>query len=216
MKDKICPVCNNHSHYQFTKKNSNYFQCTSCRMLFCDEIDQEGLVGGGAHEERNTIQNTLRVNRINEMVVGSRKEDVHILDFGCGFGRLVDDLKDNDYINTIGYDSYNPDFSKLPPINKFHIVTMVEVVEHIPPNFMELDFINKCLLPEGALYIETSFINIAEQEGIPLNEFFYVNPDAGHSSIHSHHSLDLLLCSKGFMPAQHFDRNCRLYTKNKK
>lgn len=217
MKERTCPVCSNHSHYIFTKLNTHYFKCTSCRFLFCDELSQIGLVGGEHEIGRNESQNELRINRINELTVGSKKEDVHIMDFGAGSGYLVRDLKDAGYPNVIPYDAYNPEFSSLPPFNKFHLVTMVEVVEHIPPNFFELDFINKCLLPGGILYLETSFVDIAEELNIPLSEFFYANPAAGHSSIHSHHSLDLLLCSKNFMPIQHINKNVRLFRKvNKK
>ena len=61
--------------------------------------------------------------------------------------------------------------------------------------------------------VETSFVDIAAQEGIELEDFFYIEPSVGHSTIFSHHGLDLLMATKGLPPLQHFNRNVRLFYK---
>lgn len=210
---KTCIICGNEAHHRLTKLGNDYYQCWSCRTLFSGPIDQEGMVGGEHEEGRNIEQNHLRINRVNEMTLGLKKEDVHILDFGCGHGMFVSDLKKAGYANAVGYDAYNDYYSRLPETNKFSIVTMTEVIEHISHPFAELKWIHKALVPGGCLMIETSFVNIAEQENIPLSDFFYIAPQNGHCTIFSHHGLDLLMALYGFIPRQHFNRHVRLYQK---
>lgn len=210
---RICIICNNESPVRLKRENTKYYQCDSCRTLFSDPIDQEGMVGGEHEEGRNIEQNHLRIDRINEMLLGSRKEDAFIMDFGCGHGLFVADLIKAGYNNTVGYDAFNEQYSRLPETNKFHIVNMTEVIEHTSHPFVELDWIYKALKPGGCVMIETSFVNIADQEKIPLEDFFYIAPQNGHSTIFSHHGLDLLMSFKGFVPRQHFNRHVRLYMK---
>lgn len=215
MKEKICPICNNHSNFRLRKSTSDYYQCSSCRMLYCDPIDQTDMVGGEHEIGRNESQNSLRITRINEMTLGAKKDSINILDFGAGHGYFVRDLINAGYKNVTAYDAYNEEFSMLPEKNKYHIVTMTEVIEHIPSPFLELDVINRSLLDGGILTVETSFVNVADEDGIPLDDFFYIAPQNGHSTIHSHHSMDLLMMQKGFIPVEHINRHVRNYRKIK-
>jgi len=164
---------------------------------------------------RNQLENAIRIGRINEMFMGLAKSDVNVLDFGCGHGYLLKDLKDAGY-NCDGYDAYNEEFSILPPKEKYQIVTAVEVIEHCSFPFAELEVIRRSLADFGIVMFETSFVDIAAEENIPLEEFFYIEPSVGHATIFSHHGLDVLMCRRGFKPLQHFNRNVRLYQKQKK
>lgn len=213
MKEKICTVCGNHANYKFKKSNVDYFQCSSCRMIFCDYIEQDGLVGGGAHEERNTIQNPIRIERINNLTKGVKREDVFILDWGAGFGRLVNDLKDAGYINTFGFDPYTEDFWRLPYEYKFDIIVSVECLEHLGAPFVEFDAMLRVLKPGGIVYLESGFLNAAWEDGIKDEDNPYINTDAGHCTIHTHHSIDVLMLRKGFEPRQHVNRHCRIFQK---
>jgi len=211
---KNCPICNNPAPLRIVKQNTEYCQCESCKVVFSDPIDQTGLVGGQHHEGRNVTQNPIRIDRIATMTNGIKKEDVHVLDFGCGYGWLVNDLNKAGY-NAVGYDAYNEDFIKLPEKNKFHVVTCVECIEHCSSPFMELDVINRSLVMGGLAYFETGFLDVAKRDNVELEDYVYLAPEAGHSTIFSHHSFDLLMCMKGFIPKRHFDDNCRLYVKFK-
>jgi 2-polyprenyl-3-methyl-5-hydroxy-6-metoxy-1,4-benzoquinol methylase len=211
--EKACPVCNNHAHYMFTKLGNDYYQCSSCNILFCEPIDQDGMVGGEHEEGRNESQNHLRKARIEDMIVPAKKDDIHILDFGCGHGLFLKDLKAAGFKNVSGYDAYHPEFCLLPERNKYHVAVMTEVIEHISYPFVELDVINRSLIMGGIVMVETSFVDIAAEENISLEDFFYVAPQNGHCTIHSHHSLDVLMTMKGFVPVQHIDRNVRNYKK---
>lgn len=210
---KTCVVCNNDALFRLKKGATNYFQCVSCGTLFSDPIDQDGMVGGEYEVGRNTEQNYLRIARVEKMTEGLRRDDVNILDFGCGHGLFVEDLKRAGFKNTVGYDAFHDEFMTLPKTNQFHVVIMTEVVEHTSFPFIELQWINKALVPGGCVMIETSFVDVAEQEKIPLEDFFYIAPQNGHSTIFSHHGLDLLMSFKGFVPRKHFNRHVRLYQK---
>lgn len=212
-KEKLrwCPLCRNIAPFRLTKINTDYFQCVACRTLFSDPLDNEDKIGGVAEVERNEKENHERIARVKralrDVVEGPR-----ILDFGCGHGLLVKDLKEVGY-NADGYDCYNPEFAKLPGHNLYEVVTAIEVIEHTSPPYFELDVIFRALRPGGMLIVETSFVDIAEMEGIELEDFHYVSPEAGHSTIFSHHGMDVLMVLKGFIPAPHWNRHVRSYTK---
>jgi len=213
MSDKKCPVCTNAAFPRLKKGIVDYWQCSNCQMVFSDALNNENMVGGGNEVPRNVEQNHLRIGRIDEMVLGMKKEEVNILDFGCGTGYLIEDLKKAGFVNTDGYDAYSDKFSRLPEKDKYHIITCVECIEHTSAPYIEIDVMHRSLKKGGCVYFETSFTNIAEQENIPLDDFFYIDPSVGHSTIFSHHALDLLMSQKGFRPLQHFNRHVRLYMK---
>lgn len=209
---KICPACNNHAHFRLDRSGVHYFQCTSCRTLFSEPLDNSNMVGGGNEVARNVEQNHLRIERIKNAVMGIKKEDVRILDFGCGHFMLGNDLLKEGY-HCDGYDAFNEEYSKLPEKNKYHVVTAIEVIEHTSYPFVELDVIHRSLVNGGLIMLETSFIEIAQMDGIELDDFFYIDPSVGHSTIFSHHGLDVLMCLKGFAPTSHWNRHVRAYKK---
>lgn len=211
--DRICPVCNNMAPFRLSKQNVAYHQCESCRTLFSEPLSQDGLVGG-QHEEGRALQNDIRLDRIKTMTNGMKKEDVQILDFGCGNFLLGKYLQNEGY-NVTGFDAYHPDYNRLPEKNRYHICLCIECIEHTSAPFIELDVMNRSLVDGGLCYFESGYVNIADRDGIELENYLYVNPDAGHATVFSHHGLDLLLQIKGFIPKRHFDFNTRLYRKIK-
>lgn len=211
---KYCPICNNESPKLFTKLNVDYYKCNNCQTIYSAPLNNENLVGGAFEVDRNEKQNHLRIERIDKIVnVIPSKDLVNILDFGCGHGMFIDDLKKSGYTNVDGYDAFYEPYSKLPKTNFYHVVSMVECIEHTSPPFVELDVIFRSLVNGGCLMIETSFTDVAFEDNIPLEDFFYISPQAGHSTIFSHHGLDLLMSLKGFIVKPHFDRHVRLYQK---
>jgi len=214
IRPRTCPICNNEAPHRLTKGHTLYYQCESCRTLFSDPINQEGMVGGEHEIPRNVEQNHIRIDRVAKQMVGFKKEEFNILDFGAGHGMLMKDFRDAGY-NCDAYDAYNPEFSRLPEKNKYHIVTMVEIIEHTSSPFIELDVVNRSLVMGGIVTIETGFWNISVEDCIPIEDYVYIAPHCGHATIFSHHGLDLLMYIKGFMPRRHWDRNCRNFQKIK-
>ncbi len=207
-----CPACQSNSEILFNKQGYDYYQCQTCKTVFIPGgLDQINYPVGGEHEEgRNEKENHLRMDRFVALVGKYAK----ILDWGAGHGLLVKDCKERG-LDAVGYDKYNPDFDKLPD-GKFHLISLVEVVEHLHSGFPEIETIYDKLVEGGIVYFETSFPDVAEQEGIPLNEFFYFSPQHGHCTVFSHAGLDIMMKAKGFSPLEHIDRNTRIYKKTGK
>jgi len=210
-----CPICSNEPNHFFHKGHILYSQCANCKTVFCEALDQEGLVGGSYEVERNEKENYLRIERIEQIRVKMDvpKEEFRILDFGCGNFLLGNDLIKYGYKHVDGYDPYTEKYNRLPQKDSYHIITCIECIEHTSSPYREIDVMYKALVNYGCVIFETSFTNVAEEEGIPIDTFFYVAPEAGHSTFFSHHGLDLLMALKSFIPRQHFNRHCRTYQK---
>jgi SAM-dependent methyltransferase len=182
------------------KNGTEYFQDDN-GIIFCEPLNQDQMVGGGCEQVRNEKQNYLRLDRVFRL-----KDNANVLDFGCGNGMLVKDMKTVG-IKCTGYDKFNPKFKKLPKKETFDIVIMVEVIEHLNEPFAELDMIYQSLVKGGVVMIETSFTDWLTLEDS------YIEPSVGHSTIFSHRGLTELMASKGFTEGGHFDRNVRIYKK---
>lgn len=186
-----------------TKSGHEYF-VDNYGTIFCDAIDQSNMVGGGNEEPRNEIENPIRLERIKEMLVG--KEDAIVLDFGCGHGMFVNFLLENGIVAE-GYDKFNPEYHREGVENKYDVVTLVEVVEHLAQPFEEIQDIFMSLKPNGILYVETSF-----SDWLTLNDA-YIEPACGHNTVFSHEGLTAMMLSKGFIEGNHLNRNVRIYIK---
>jgi SAM-dependent methyltransferase len=182
------------------KNGTEYFQDDN-GIIFCEPLNQDQMVGGGCEQVRNEMQNHLRLDRVFRL-----KDNANVLDFGCGNGLLIRDMKAVG-IKCTGYDKFNPKFKKLPKKETFDIVIMVEVIEHLNEPFAELDLIYQSLVKGGVVMIETSFTDWLTLEDS------YIEPTVGHSTIFSHRGLTELMASKGFTEGGHFDRNVRIYKK---
>lgn len=206
LKKMNCTICDSPSSIIFNKKGYDYYECSHCKSIFVPEgIDQSNMVGGQHEVGRNEKENSVRIERFKELVgkYGS------IWDFGCGHAYLVKDCL-NEGLDAEGYDKFNPELDKLPT-RKFNLCSMVEVIEHTHAPFNELSVIHDRLLPNGVLLVETSFTDVAVQENIPMDEFFYISAEHGHCTIFSHYGLDILMKKKGFKVLPPINRNVRLY-----
>lgn len=201
-----CIICGDSVNYFFNKGFIRYNQCGTCKTLFSLPLSNDNMVGGSQEEDRNKIHNSERINRIKNLLGGKK-----VLDYGCGNGMLLEDMKAAG-LDCYGYDKFNPGFDKITESN-YDVITMIEVIEHLSSPFKEIDEVYSLLKPGGFLYVETSFTDIAKERGIELQDFEYVNPNLGHSTIFSHKGLDILMLKKGFTPTSHININVRVYKK---
>lgn len=213
MSDKNCPICNNSLVLRVSKGAIDYSQCVNCGTLFCGDLPQENLVGGSHEVARNEGQNHLRIERVDKMADGIPKEEVRILDFGTGHGYLIKDLKKAGYVHVDGFDAYNEEFQTLPKKDSYHVITCIETIEHTSVPYVEIDVMWRSLIMGGCVMIETGMIQAAIEDGHTLDDWFYIDPVAGHSTIFSIHGLDLLMVQRGFRVRKFFNNYVRLYQK---
>lgn len=209
-----CPVCQYENNPAFEKGGVDYHLCKVCDTCYSVALPNDNKLGGVAEDERRN-DNHERVRRFR--MYGCET----LLDYGCGHGFLGQDaaaLK----LQTYSYDKFNPKFSQMPekPVD---VVSLIEVIEHMTAPFAELNEIWEALRPGGHVYIETSFTDVGKSligktdhlgtHVKELKDFFYISPEAGHSTIFSHRSLDMLMTAKGFTPQQHINPTVRIYRK---
>lgn len=206
-----CVICDANSSIIFNKGGYDYHQCEHCQTVFIPGgLPQGGKVGGEHEVGRNEKENHIRIGRILELVGKYGK----IWDFASGHGYLVRDCKAAG-LDAVGYDKFNPECDKIPE-GQFNICTMIEIIEHTTSPFEELDIIYNKVLPGGVVMIESSYVDVAAEENIPLNSFFYLNVENGHCTMFSHYGLDLLMKKKGFSVCNPINRNVRIYVKKGK
>lgn len=209
MKDRICPICSNIAPFRLHKTGADYNQCSSCATIFSVPLDQEGKVGGGNEAPRNEQFNPLRLERVKAMFGESK---VKILDFGAGSGMYVRFMREAGYY-VDGYDPYNPHFERIPPSDTYDMVNLCEVIEHLAGEYIEIKAIARSLKKGGVLVVETSFVNCMLEDGFTPETYFYLDATVGHSTLFSHHGIDILMMKHGLWPIQHPNRNVRCYIK---
>lgn len=207
----LCACCGNAAEKRLTKEAVDYYQCVNCGTLLSKPLPNDNMVGGTNEEERNDSHNDERFFRLYNLLENKTILESNILDFGCGNAYFVGYLAVRGF-RIWGYDKYSEAHNDLPT-EKMDMVTMIEVIEHLSHPFEELDQIYSLLNENGFLYIETSFTDIAVEDGVELEDFIYVNPTIGHSTIFSHKGLEMLLKRKGFKLFNKINRNTFVFQK---
>lgn len=217
MKLPACIICKGETVQRFSKRfdqsNVQYCHCSSCGHLTATDLDVDPNYAGGQYfaeidtgwEQRNKkMLEFIEIISCLPAVAVSKQSS--ILDFGCGSGRLVQDL------NRAGFDArgFEPhpeskvslprvfnDLREIPEIvGWFELITCIEVLEHLREPDEALRAISNLLRPSGYLLVSTDLYN----DKIHGEHWYYLNPAAGHISIFSEGSLTTLLRRHGFRP----------------
>lgn len=144
-----------------------------------------------------------------------------VLDFGCGHGVSVLEIRERDGINIIGLDPFSPTTSphilresiheaSLEP-NSFDAIFSIETMEHIPDVLPTFRALQALLRPGAALLIQTHRLEdpdyIRDQD-----KWFYLKDPQTHVSIYSNHALEEIAKRTGFRRAETRDiRTARLW-----
>ncbi len=147
------------------------------------------------------------------------KKESNVLDIGCGFGTFLDIIKKKTGANVFGIELGNLDVAAAKEFyglgvfhgsleefaknsenwNKFDVIVMHHVLEHLPEPANSLEQIKKLLRPDGILYIGVpNVMNIKKRP-----EIFF---QRAHPFSYSPYSLKLILEKVGFGTVK-FNRN---------
>jgi 2-polyprenyl-3-methyl-5-hydroxy-6-metoxy-1,4-benzoquinol methylase len=173
-----CPICNEINSCEISIKNYyNYdlFKCTNCKAEFCHPFKCPSLdfytnatdvASIYRHTKINMWPNQHPINNSKNVIDGKTKS---ILDIGCGNGMFAEFANTHGF-NYVGIDidkssleiarkrnlknctfieTTLEDFIKSNPNQKFDIVSMFEVFEHIDNPIETLNKIENILNPNG-------------------------------------------------------------------
>lgn len=149
------------------------------------------------------IEHVLRIERLTR---GIRADDaVRVLDFGCGFGGFVEACNHFGF-RAIGVDrsigrrsgcaiEIYPSLDALGD-QKFHAITLFEVLEHLDQPSETLRLLSTFLLPEGILVLETP--DCTGVTGIQTrSDYLKVHP-LEHINVFTHKTLRSIAERNGF------------------
>jgi SAM-dependent methyltransferase len=215
--DLRCLICGGQTVERFSKlfqgTNVHYFMCMTCNHLTAGEINTNPAYDGGAYfreidtgwEGRNkTILDFIGlITRLPAICLSARSA---VLDFGCGNGRLVADLNSLGF-RAYGFEPYAESESLSDRIftnwgqarrtvGQADLIMCIEVLEHLRNPEDALEEISRTLVPSGYLLISAE----TYEDGVHTEDWYYLNPAAGHVSIFSERSLLFLLSKYHFEP----------------
>lgn len=134
-----CRFCNNNSWIEIVKfkgstdnYKAEYFRygiCKACRSI----VLFENIIPD--YEVYASSRKGYRTAKAKRFIKFLQKENISkklkLLDYGCGEGKLVNELKEEGY-NIAGYDPYSKSCSKFPiPGSKYDVITIIQVFEHL-------------------------------------------------------------------------------------
>ena len=175
-----------------------------------------GTMHRGPNEEFGLVKktsedNVRRSERIKAIVSEMTEPAVQLLDFGCGEGEFLETLASINGLSCLGYDidptavrvaeetgcQATTDLGQLSH-QRFDVVTMMHVIEHLYEPLQELRDISRVMKPGAKLIIETpnatdALINLYECEAFMDFTFW-----SHHPIIYSAMSLQCLLEEAGF------------------
>lgn len=228
MNDK-CVLCGSHNIaviHKGTRDNDrlNVLRCNACGLCFLDSFEH---ITNAFYEDSNMYQNKKSVD-IKQMLKTTQKDDVRrskfleemcinrkVCDFGCGFGGFMSNLNQGkgivkgvelesiarNYDCSLGFDvrSSLEDFDE-----KFDIITMFHVIEHIVNPKACIGNIAEHLEEAGKLVIETpnaddALITMYDCEA--FKDFTYWSP---HVILYTLDTLKILLEECGFKETERY------------
>ncbi len=216
--NKKCIICKNNIFSNlFIKNNFKFVTCTNCGLIFVKpsprkkELDRYyknfdynlGFIN--EHIIRNDSIKVL--NDLNTYVVNKG----YLLDIGCGAGFFIDEAKKRGWhvtgvdtsIKAVNYAKKKLHLSaSIGDINNhkfkydFDLITLIQVIEHLPNPTLLLRRINHLLKTKGLLYIATPNINSVLFKVLHTDFNYLIPPE--HIVYYSSSTLCRLLINNGF------------------
>lgn len=211
-----CPICSLPAIPFVSKKDRfgqdyHYVKCTGCGFLFDEDLvlDKNRLEAktGKVYDQDyfTTIDSGWKlrgdkiikvVNLVIKMLQLLKGTKINVLDYGAGNGYVTALIKSNGSI--FYYDKYEKpthpgNYTVLEAPKTANLVLAEELVEHLSDIN---EWGNITALSENVLIVTTEVTDGVDAD--TLENWVYINPDAGHSCIYSFKALGLLAKKYGF------------------
>ncbi|NKQ39388.1 MAG: class I SAM-dependent methyltransferase [Methanosarcinales archaeon] len=198
-------ICNSTAFYEIDKYSHSlncmvkYLQCESCGPIIAPESKNYDLSKIYNNEYFNNVdcgwkgRSKKLVKYIKYLNILSPLKKMQICDFGAGNGYLSKLLIDSGF-NVLAYEPYLQNHSYLEHSYYYDkpfdadALLMVEVFEHFTIAFEEIEKILSDFQNPKLIIFMTVLTDSADN---PINDWFYLNPDAGHFTLWSKKSLEL-------------------------
>jgi len=177
VEERLCPVCKgSKSQKMFTKGGGQYVKCNSCSMVYLNPVFTDAALkeyySNSKMEQGEVVADDLSfytdlyTRGLN--MAQSRTSVGNILDIGCSTGIFLDIAKENGW-NTFGLELNKIEFdiakSKGHKVlnsllehadfsEKFNIVSLWDVFEHIKDGNSALNLISNVLTDEGVILMQ--------------------------------------------------------------
>lgn len=183
---KLTEVLEDRIDYEFGISNKlNYYECnnSACGFIFANPIPSIEEIQSfynkyTTHNENKNISHLNFLARLNKVFkdktlskifVNTQINDIKVLDFGCGNGNLLMDLKKLGIKNLYGYDfdakalHYSKldglvlfdNYEQIPEHGNFDYIFLNHVIEHLPDAKSVIENLSKVLNHSGKIIIRT-------------------------------------------------------------
>jgi SAM-dependent methyltransferase len=185
------------------------WRCPDCRSLHCLEIVDLAryYVDYPIPRRLSPIVRFLLDNQIGRIIAHGAARSSRILDYGCGYGLLLERLQERGFTDVTGYDPYasNPAFRDPAGLrSQFDFIVLQDVIEHVEDPRALLSELDHALRPGGAILIGTP-----DAGGISLADvrkyWMQLHPPY-HLHIYTGAALEALGRERGWAVERVFDR----------
>ena len=170
--EQKCAICDSESFFLKSVNKFNIFKCRRCGLEFTHPMPtkrclenfynnqyydfraQNKVTKRNAVRNLNFLQNEFSLSPISK-----------ILDYGCGNNMFVEICRQNDILNSFGYDQYIGGIEDEKRINrslstekKWEVITLWGVLEHLPSPAETLSILKKMLTENGLIVLTTIYI----------------------------------------------------------
>ncbi len=219
MKIKKCVICDGVGFDKlFVKQNYQIVECRSCSFIFVNPVPNRNKL------EFYYKNFNYKSGHINEIII--RQDSIRTLkklknlgykdgllfDVGCGVGFFLDEARKVGYkVQGIDVSRYAFNYAKnilklnvsnedlleyKYPNNKFRIITLIQVIEHLIDPKPILQKVYKLLENNGLLYIATPNINSYLSKTLKKDFNYMIPPE--HIGFYSNVTLSKILSKVGF------------------
>ena len=193
--DQPCRICKSSAPF-FYRDTRTFYKCSNCWLIFTNDLPDKLLEENHYKSQWQSTEPKFWKDQTTALLsyIQAYGTPKRILDFGSGSGEMVKELRHHGYEVTAlepMHDGYLKD--QLYP-HLFDVVVAVEVIEHLPNVWEELEQIEKVLEPEGIMAFSTGMTNpfIELPDAIKQFKAWWYKDDPTHLSFFCNRTLGIM------------------------